>query len=393
MFNCKYFFILCLFPLLPASYTQAATPSCTSTDCETLGYTMTASSCGGQTLVKCPFDTNKVICRPSLDTPVFNLVKNLLTTHANSDVSNIRLETSLDDLCDGDWMTNCSYSYCWDMDGNAPNVECDETDFELFTTVGDIVTWVENKMMGGTTPTDPCEGYVTVDANTEICTSYCSADSSKCMVKRAMTCDEAITKMGGTKLTSGSYSTLANAKYYLTKDISFTSTISSISSVQFYEASVLPACAKDSSVTKRPKLSFNTINSITYVTFEVDTQIQNLYVQRSKHPTISISRNFKMSTMDMNTSVTYPASATFHLYDHPDGADYSVILGLECEDSDENYDSDCSIIIDDSVYSALVSVTWCNNPNGYGSGTNNVQCTGGGNTTCTQSDDEYACYF
>lgn len=393
MFNCKYFLIFCLFSLLSAGHAQAATTSCTSTNCETLGYTMTAAACNGQTLIRCPFDTNKVICRPSLDTPVFNLVQNLLQTHANANVDNIRLETSLDDLCDGDWMTNCSYSYCWDMDGSAPNVECDETDFELFLTVGDIVTWVENKMMGGSTPTDPCEGYVTVDANTEICTSYCSTDSSKCMIKRAITCDEAITKAGGTKLTSGSYTNLANTKYFLTKDISFTSTVSSISSVQFYEASSLPACAKDSSVTKHPKLSFNTISNITYATFEVDTSIRTLYVQRSKHPSIGISRNFKMSTMDMNTSVTYPASVTFYIQDHPDGADFDVTLGLECEDSDENYDSDCTIIIDDSIYSAQVSLTWCSNPNGYGTGKNKVTCTGTGNTNCTQSEDEYACYF
>lgn len=391
MFNCKYILIFCLFSLLSAGHAQAATTSCTSTNCETLGYTMTAAACNGQTLIRCPFDTNKVICRPSLNTPVFNLVKNVLTTHAYvSDLDNIRLETSLDDLCGDDWMGNCSYSFCWDIDGSGPNVDCDETDFELFLTVGDIVTWVENKMMGGSTPTDPCTGYVTVNSDTEVCTSYCSTDSSKCMVKRALTCDEAISNRGGTKLTSGGYSTLANANYYLTKDVSFTNTVSSISSVHFYEAASLPACAKDSSITKRPKLTFKTVNKIAYTTFEVDTDIEYLRVAAADSVTIVLSRNFR-AQLNKYTNSSWNQSVTFILYDNADKQSYDVSVGLTCEgnDSGDSYIDQCTTMFDSNVYSSNVNVTWCDIY--FGSGRNNVTCTGASSDFCTKSEDDYAC--
>ena len=391
MFRRHFLLIIFLTFLLTAADAKADTPSCTSTDCTALGYTMTVSDCSGAETLKCPFDTSKVICLPVLDTPVFNFVQKMVKDNAIGSFSQpLALRTPLDPMFNDDWIAY-SYKVCRAIDGNY-DLECNEADFEEFTTVGDIVTWVENKLMGETTPTDPCEGYVTVDDDTEVCTSYCSTDSSKCMTKRAITCSEAIAKQGGVALPDGRISDYAS--HYLTKDTTL-GNISDLAGSRFYEASVLPACAKDSSVTQHPTLEINTINGISQATFEVDTKIRTMYVERGDSPDIIVSRNFQVMTMDIYTSAMYPAEVNIRLYDHPDNADYSVTTGLECEDMDGYGNNSCSVTFDgNSLYQAIVPVTWCNNPESYGTGTNNVQCTGGGNNTCSRANDDYTdCRF
>lgn len=399
MFDYKYLLTFCL-SLIAVVPAYADTPSCVSTNCATLGYTKTAAACSGAETIKCPFDTSKVICLPKasqINTPVLRYIEEAFSYTLGYSPDSLTLDTKLDDIADGDWLSSgYPSSLCYEMDGAYGRLECDETTFELFVTVGDIVTWVEEQLMQ-TSSTDPCAGYVTVNSSTEICTSYCSSDSSKCMVKRAMTCDEAITKMGGTKLSLGVYKTMANTTYYLTGDISFGSSVTSLNQVIFREASELPACANDSSVTKHPKLSFTSISGIKGVnTFNVATDISDMTVPQSESLTIVASRDLRIRDLRKTASSIWNQSVTFTLYDNADFQPYDVKVGLHCEgisdySGGDSRTYDCTTMFDSSFSTDNIHVTWCDMPNGNGK--NVVTCTGAASDFCTETGDESECYF
>lgn len=334
-------FTLTILAFLISVTESRASVSCSTTDCEALGYTMNASTCSGVAMVKCPFDETKVVCRPKVDTPIFNIVKEAMGSYCTlPDDFNLHSDMFGDcfDL-EGEYI-------CYELEsifyGKNVDFSCEDADygydFWYYSTPQEVVTYVENQLMKYE---DPCEGYVTFDSSIEKCTSYCSADSSKCMTKKYITCDEAISAAGGTKLSSSTTSTtsISNMKYYLTTNVTFTGTINNASPFYIYSAASLPPCKRelglsieDTSVTFK-SLSYYNSYATRIANFYLPTTIEYLNVYMG-----SINFNF-FDTSDVYVSLTpqtnYNPDLSFY-YGTMSGSTLDSKLSVYC--SDDNYD-------------------------------------------------------
>lgn len=389
MFNCKKFLFFCLISLLSSKLALATPTSCQSTDCEALGYTKSASACTNGVLLRCPFDTNKVICQSFLATPVFKFVQGILASSTPTNVDNITYSTSLNDLCNGSWVGSCSNNFCYKIYGQH-GLECDVPAFRSFSTVGDAVVWVEENLLEEPEEEEPCAGWVTVDSELEKCTSYCAEDTSKCMIKQNLTCAEAASRAGGTLLLSPK-SILADAIYYISKDLSFTST-TRISNVTFYEASSLRACARDPSVTQSPKLKFSSLSKLTSTTFGVATEIDYINVSWAESFSVVATRDLKIKQVrkTANMNMNYPSTIILGT-PIADPRPFDVVVGLYCEDSGGGSTMSpmyCTTNIRAENSGVGKRVKWCDGSSGYAK--NQVNCQ---NVSCTEAFDTYSCQY
>lgn len=348
-------FTLTILAFLTSVTESQASVSCSTTDCEALGYTMNASSCSGVAMVKCPFDETKVVCRPKVNTPIFNIVKQAIGTYCTYPDS---LHTP---------MSDCFYDYGYDLarkikeifKGKGVDIEFDsDYDFYDFNTPQDAITYVENQLIK-----DPCEGYVEFDPNLEKCTSYCSSDSSKCMVAELITCDEAISAAGGKKLSSSTTSTtsISNIKYYLTTDVTFTGSISNPSGYSFYSAARLPPCRRELDILPEDtKLTINRLNftgaTNGYGYFYVPTTLNYVDVASQTSITLGFSYSSTVKIFKDVTS-TYNTEVRLHFYDDeyesslPESDVFVYYTG--------DYDSSYSLYSTMEIYAEHHNVGYC----------------------------------
>ncbi len=204
-------------------------------------------------------------------------------------------------------------------------------------------------------------------------------------------------RRGGTKLTSGTYTTMAHATYYLTQDVSFTKSVTSMSNVYFREASSLPPCANDSSVTKHPKLVFSSVSNVnSSLGFYVTTDIKYMYISEKASPTIEVARDLRIAQIQKEASSTYSSSLDFmlseYLGDDNKPVKYSVVVGLMCKGSDEysyvGNEENCNTNFNVD-YTDVCEVKYCDETEG--NGVNTIDCDGGAESAnCTRT---YSCSF
>ncbi len=220
--------------------------------------------------------------------------------------------------------------------------------------------------------TAPCVGAVTVNPNLEECTSYCPEDQTKCMAKRKLTCNEAIQKVG-TLLEDGNSTSLSHNTYYLTKDVTFYAPIMDMIGARFKKASTISVCAKDKTVVKNPKLSFQqSVSSISNTEFYVDTDISELNIADGISPSFMVAANVKIDRYfkHHNSEATgHTDMTTITLLKGPNKG-YTLSIGLHCGGINQ---SDCyTRIVQGQDYNGG-GVKWCD-LGGDDSSANYVTC-------------------
>ena len=394
MFSRKTLFFATALSLL-ATGAKADTPACVSVDCAALGYTQTASQCSGaDTILKCPFDTSLVACPTTVSTPILSIAQKFLLSLCHTEPL-YTLGTSISSCAVAHFGTGpfCSYiSY----DGSPYISEIKSLKIEKNTctnyfsdnpsayssmkTTQDFVSLLENILLY-----DPCAHEVTVNEY-ETCTQYCASDNTKCIAKRSMTCDEAITiAAAGTKLTAQSASSgaLDDPLYFLTENV----LISYLDSLdqEFREASSLPPCANDSSVLQHPKLVIQLVGYLTGGSFGVDTTILQVGNGMTGTTSIDISNNFLAENLPV---FAYNSSAvlSFNISADNSDRDIKVVTGINCTNP-TGQTAGCSLRYSSYNYKLQnnTKVTYCS----YGSAKIEPTCTGN-NITCTQGSD-YSC--
>ena len=247
MFSRKTLFFVTAISLLAFS-AKADTPACVSVDCAALGYTKTAAQCSGaDTILKCPFDANKVACPLIVKTPILSIAQNLLLSVCHiepiytlgTDISScIIANTSTDQFCSylaGLGGLKITHGTCQAYLADNPSA------YSSMKTTQDLVSIIENILLYV-----PCANSVSL-GEFEVCTSYCAYDNTKCMEKRAMTCQEAVNKEGGILLSSAPSDNAIfgqKKKIYLTESVTISKPIDTLSS-SFYEAASFAPCQHD----------------------------------------------------------------------------------------------------------------------------------------------------
>lgn len=346
MFNHKTLLLTSVFSLLALG--AKADTTCVKQDCASLGYTKTLAQCAGSdNIIKCPFDSSKMACNAQVDLPVVDLVGSklaaMVTPPPPPEGSGIApepsvapptmLSTNLNEFCKGNWSRYVS-KFCASIDGRN-NITCttdDHSELKKKKTLQDLVAWAEAKLMY-----DPCEGFVEFDEYTEICTSYCKTDNTKCMAKRDMTCDEAIRAKGGTVLTNSTV-VQTGGKYYLKNNVTLGT---AEGGANFLLAADIPACANDSTVSKDPKL---TINQMTikrqFFESDVNTRIENLKMVSSYSTNIdfTVSKNLYINALRMGESSD--SARTFYISVTTPGSVDDIYMGYYCFG---NKETNCNI--------------------------------------------------
>ena len=220
--------------------------------------------------------------------------------------------------------------------------------------------------------TAPCAGAVTVNPNLEECTSYCPEDQTKCMAKRKLTCNEAIQKVG-TLLEDGNSTNLSHETYYLTKDVTFYAPIVDMIGARFKKASTISVCAKDKTVVKNPKLSFQqSVSSISNTEFYVDTDISELNIADGISPSFRVAANVKINRFfkGHNSEATGHTDMTTITLGKGPKKGYTLSIGLYCGGINQ---SDCHTRIVQAQDYNGGGVKWCD-LGGDDSSANYVTC-------------------
>lgn len=386
MFSRKTLFFATALSLLAAG-AKADTTSCVSVDCAALGYTQTASQCSGaDTILKCPFDLSKVACNTnnlSLNDFILAKVQQYLPTPCGGNSSDYTSAVDISGcvpqgarLC-GILSSDAIFSGL-----NIAILSCMSKGVTV-STVQDLVDLIISVL--NTKTSNTCSNVVEV-GDYETCTQYCASDSTKCIAKRSMTCDEAITiAAAGTKLTAQSASSgaLDDPLYFLTENVNI-SYLDSLNQ-EFREASSLPPCASDSSVLQHPKLVIQLVGYLTGGGFGVDTTILKVGNGMTGTTSIDISNNFLAENLPV---FAYNSSAvlSFNISADNSDRDLKVVTGINCTNP-TGQTAGCSLRYSSYNYKLQnnTKVTYCS----YGSAKIEPTCTGN-NITCTQGSD-YSC--
>ena len=247
MFSRKTLFFVTAISLLAFS-AKADTPACVSVDCAALGYTKTVAQCSGaDTILKCPFDANKVACPLIVETPILTIAQDLLdhVCHVEpiytlgTDISSCNIAyMSANDFCSNIYTHSglkITPARCQAYLADNPSA------YSSMKTTQDLVSIMENILLYV-----PCANSVSL-GEFEVCTNYCAYDNTKCMEKRAMTCQEAVNKEGGILLSSAPSNNAIfgeKKKIYLTESVTISKPIDTLRS-SFYEAASFAPCQDD----------------------------------------------------------------------------------------------------------------------------------------------------
>lgn len=375
MFSRKTLFFATALSLLAAG-AKADTTSCVSVDCAALGYTQTASQCSGaDTILKCPFDLSKVACNTnnlSLNDFILAKVQQYLPTPCGGNSSDYTSAVDISGcvpqgarLC-GILSSDAIFSGL-----NIAILSCMSKGVTV-STVQDLVDLIISVL--NTKTSNTCSNVVEV-GDYETCTQYCASDSTKCIAKRSMTCDEAIASKGTLLLSTPTDLSVfnGNTTFYLKYNVTISSDIDSIGSSGFYAADNLTPCKNN--VTPRPKLKFSgNIKKSTDAYFAVDTTINQLTVKQNTRITTN-------KVLDIRQVYFISPSYTLNV-----GGDLSstINLGLNCFNG--AYGNTCKTYINTGGYGSGYTA-WC------GSATaNNVSYNYASSCTDTTKPSSGGCY-
>ncbi len=162
------------------------------------------------------------------------------------------------------------------------------------------------------------------------CATATTTGATSCTI----TCDEAIQKAGGIKLTTQTTIEYGSKnKYYLTKDIDI-GDVDELYGVSFYTASSLPECANDSSVMKSPTLQMGTVgNMYGMLEFYVNTKISRaIFGIDTEFPEFFVSNTLKIYELVMDNS-NEDTSFTLECVDlqDPNVSGVQADIGYTCE--------------------------------------------------------------
>ncbi len=374
MFSRKTLFFVTAISLLAFS-AKADTPACVSVDCAALGYTKTAAQCSGaDTILKCPFDANKVACPLIVKTPILSIAQNLLLSVCHTEPI-YTLGTDISSCTIANSSENQFCSYLNGLGGlKITSATCqayladNPSAYSSMKTTQDLVSIIENILLYV-----PCANSVSLD-EFDICTRYCAYDNTKCMEKATMVCNRAIEKKGGIPLSSVPSNTAIfgeGKKFYLMNDITITKPITKLNSI-FISAAELYPCASE--VPASPMLQ---------ITGPVYNMVSSSFYVRAKLKGVNITGETGYITTSEDLQIgsiyfTSPTSSSELTIDATTGEEITVKIGLFCE-----INSCVTNIMDDYRYQN--KYIWC----GENNNRNEVYIDG---HPCTSTDSSEYCY-
>ena len=191
-----------------------------------------------------------------------------------------------------------------------------------------------NATSGSATSCTKCASGSYQDQTGQTSCKTCATATTTGATSCTITCDEAIQKAGGIKLTTQTTIEYGSRnKYYLTKDIDL-GDVDEIYEVSFYAASSLPECANDSSVMKSPTLQMGTVgNMYGMLDFNVNTKISRaIFGIDTEFPEFFVSNTLKIYELVMDNS-NEDTSFTLECVDlqDPNVSGVQADIGYTCE--------------------------------------------------------------
>ena len=332
--------------LSPFSLANAA---CSNVTCEELGYSK-SDVAGCNNYIYCPLDASYKACYSYK-----SYTNGACPTGANCDM---RYK-----------ITKCPSGYAINLTRTAcvkSTATCSAGQYNNNGTCTACPAGTYNSTSGSATSCTKCASGTYQDQTGQTSCKTCATATTTGATSCTITCDEAIQKAGGIKLTTQTTVEYGSKnKYYLTKDIDL-GDIDELYGVSFYTASSLPECANDSSVMKSPTLQMGTVgNMYGMLEFYVNTKISRaIFGIDTEFPEFFVSNTLKIYELVMDNS-NEDTSFTLECVDLQDSnvSGVQADIGYTCEYGDNqqcNMDFQCQS--NDSIkltQKGLQTNIWC----------------------------------